>query len=898
VSVRNLDALFQPRAIAIVGASTRPGSVGGMLTRNLLGAGFAGPVMPVNPRHRAVAGVLAYPDVAALPLTPALAVIASPPETVPGIVAALAARGTRAAVVITAGFRERDAQLRQAMLDAARARLMRIVGPNCIGLLVPPAGINASFAPLVPPAGPLAFVAQSGAVVTAVLDWAHPRGIGFSHVVSLGDMADVDFGDMLDYLAADPATSAILLYVEAVTSARKFVSAARAAARAKPVVVVKAGRHAQSAQAAATHTGALAGNDAVYDAVFRRTGMLRVHTLDELFAAAEVLASAVRPAGNRLAILSNGGGIAVMAADALLDAGGTLATLAPDTLARLARALPRTWSGGNPVDIVGDATGERYVAALGPLLEDPGVDGLLVLHAPVAVTTARAAAADITAALPRPPPKTVLACWVGQHHALAGRAEFARARIPTADTPERAVQAFMYLVEYRRRQDILMQTPPSVPERFLPDRARADALIADALAAGREWLDAHDALALLAAYGVPVIAARAIADPDGAAAAAAEIGGSVALKLRSPDITHKTEVGGVALGLASPAAVREAAQAMLARVRELRPDARIEGFLVEPMVRRAHTHELIAGIHVDALFGPVVLFGQGGVVVDAAGDTALALPPLNLHLARELIAGTRIARLLEPLRGQPGADLDALALTLVKVAQLAADCAALHELDINPLLAGPDGVIALDARVRIAPAAGEGAARLAIRPYPSELEETVTAPDGTRFLLRPIRPEDEPALQENFQRLTPEQRRLRFFVPMRELRHPTAARLTQIDYDREMALVLTDDAPAGDAPIRGVVRIAADPDNERAEFAVAVEQAFTGRGLGRLLMERIIAYARARGIAEIYGDVLRENEPMRRLCVGLGMQARAHPDEPAQVRMHLAFAPPLAQSAR
>ncbi|MGD8429089.1 MAG: bifunctional acetate--CoA ligase family protein/GNAT family N-acetyltransferase [Ectothiorhodospiraceae bacterium] len=898
MTIRNLDSLFRPESVALIGASKTPHSVGAVLARNLFKSGFEGPVMPVNPKHRAIEGVLTYPDVDSLPVTPDLAVISTPPDTVPDLVGQLAERGTRAAVVITAGFgeggNEEGRARRQAMLDAARTNLMRVVGPNCLGILVPRVGLNASFSHLTPGSGRLAFVTQSGAIVTSVLDWAESRGIGFSHLVSLGDMADVDFGDMLDYLANDGDTRAILLYVEAVTDARKFMSAARAAARTKPVIVVKAGRHAEGAKAAASHTGALAGADAVYDAAFRRAGMLRVFSLDELFSAVETLATSEPPHGDRLAILTNGGGIGVLATDALIDHGGTLAGLGEETIAELDKVLPPTWSHGNPVDIIGDAPGKRYADALNVLAGANEVDAVLALNCPTAVADSRDAAQAVIDSAEklihrkdRAHRRSLLTSWVGEATAEQSRSLFAEHHIPSYATPEAAIRAFMHMVNYRRSQETLLETPPSVPEEFDYDPDRVRDLMAKALQDEREWLTEPEAKAVLAAYGVPVVATHIAADPESAAAKAAEIGGPVALKILSPDITHKTDVGGVDLDLQGPAAVRHSAEQMLERINAAKPDARIEGFSVQPMVRRPGAYELIAGMTTDAQFGPVLLFGQGGTAVEVVKDQALGLPPLNMRLAREIISRTRIHRQLEGFRGLPAANLDAIALTLIRLSQLVTDIPEITELDINPLLADEYGVVALDARVKVAADGKTGRERLAIRPYPKELEEQIPLGDGRQLLLRPVLPEDEPALQEAFAKLTPEEIRLRFFVPMKTLSHITAARFTQIDYDREMALILTDDGIPGKTEIYGIVRITADPDNEKAEYAIIVRHDMTGMGLGILLMRRIIDYCRNRGTRMIFGDVLRENTTMLRLCETLGFSRRSSPDDPDIVRVEL-----------
>jgi acetyltransferase len=891
MTIRNLQFLFKPQSVALIGASNRPGSIGALLARNLFRGGFDGPVMPVNPKHRAVERVLTYPDVASLPLVPDLAVIATPPETVPGIIADLAARGTKGAVVITAGFGEggaaRGAELRQAMLDAGRHQLMRIVGPNCLGIMVPGIGLNASFAAVEPLSGRLALVAQSGAMVAAAADWATSRGIGFSHLVSLGDMADVDFGDMLDYLANDPDTRAILLYVEMVSHARKFMSAGRAAARLKPVIVVKAGRHAEGARAAASHTGALVGADAVYDTAFRRAGMLRVLRLEELFDAVQTLAVAQPPRGDRLAILTNGGGAGVLATDALIDLGGRLAELAPETISRLDHVLPATWPRANPVDIIGDAPAGRYAEALEVVMQDQGVDGVVVLNCPTAVASPTAAAqavVEVAARHKRPP---LLTIWLGDRAAQEARQLFAAHDIPTYDTPEDAVGAFLQMVAYRRNQETLMQTPPSLSEELEPDTAAALAIIARALADGRSGLSVVEGKEILAAYDVPVATARLAAGPEEAAALAAEIDGPIALKIVSPDILHKSDIGGVALDLVGPGRVEEAAAAMLERVHEAAPEARLTGLSVQTMIRRPGAYELIVGVTTDRQFGPMVLFGHGGTAVEVINDRALALPPLNLQLARELMSRTRIHGLLQGFRDQPPADLDAIAATLVKISQLVVDIAEIEELDINPLLADGAGVIALDARIRIAAANAPPTQRLAIRPYPKELEETIRLDDGRELLLRPVLPEDEPAFHRAMAKLTPEEIRLRFFTPIKALTHLQTARLTQIDYDREMALVLAEPTLPGEAEVFGVARLTADPDNERAEYAIIVRHEMTGKGLGLLLMRRLIDYAKKRGIGEIFGDVLRENSRMLQMCQKLGFAQTRHPEEPGLVRVVL-----------
>ncbi|MDH3229104.1 MAG: bifunctional acetate--CoA ligase family protein/GNAT family N-acetyltransferase [Alphaproteobacteria bacterium] len=884
MTVRSLECMFNPSAIALVGASKTPGSIGWVLARNLMSGGFDGPIMPVNPKHRAIGGALAWPNVAALPVVPDLAVICTPPDVVPGVIAELRDKGCKAAVVITAGFGEGGDRAGAERAEALRraAGDMRILGPNVLGLMVPGVGLNAGFAHKAPLRGDLAFVAQSGAVLASVLDWASTRDVGFSHMVALGDMLDIDFGDMLDYLGRAPEVRAILLYIEAIKDAREFMSAARAAARMKPVVVVKGGRRPEGAQAASSHTGALAGSDAVYDAAFRRAGMLRVIAMSELFDAVETLSRAPRFRGPRMAILTNGGGMGVMATDALIDEGGQLAELSPDTIAQLDALLPKTWSRGNPVDIIGDAPPERYAESLRLLLADPGADAVLVLNTPTAVADSTAAARVVAEQLTNKHPP-VLTCWLGTSSASPARKTFFDRGIPSYNTPDEAVRAFMHMVRYDVNQKLLMQVPPSVPQEFEPDTAAVRALLDEALDAGRNWLTEPAAKAVLKAYGVPVGAFAAAEDAEAAAAAASGITGPFVVKIVSPDIIHKSDVGGVMLDLNTPEAVGEAAAAILERARAAAPEADIDGVIVEQMVRRPGSHELIVGISEDAQFGPVVLFGQGGTAVEEIGDTAMALPPLNSLLARSLIERTRIYRLLRGYREQPPADLAAIELTLMQVAQFAADFAEIIELDINPLLADSKGVLALDARIRVGRAEGPAQARLAIRPYPKDLESAVFLRDGSEIFVRPIRPEDAPALQEMVSRASPEDLRLRFFQPIRRLPEQLAARLTQIDYDREMAFISFD--PAEPEAIIAVARLMADPDVHTAEYAIIVRTDWKGRGLGYALMNRLLNYAAERRIATIYGEVLRENENMLNMARDLGFSAKPDPDDPSIIEV-------------
>ncbi|NIJ40581.1 acetyltransferase [Parvibaculum indicum] len=890
MSIRNLHQMFAPKSVALIGASNRDGSIGKVVLRNLRSAGFDGPIWAVNPQGGVIGGEEAYKDVASLPEAPDLAVIATPPHTVPGIIGELGEKGTRAAVVITAGFGELGEEgraLQRKMLDAAKPYLLRIVGPNCLGILAPGNGLNASFTHLPPVDGNVAFVSQSGAIVTAILDWATSRKIGFSHIVSLGGMSDVDFGDMLDFLAHDPKTKSILLYVESVTDARKFMSAGRQAARLKPVMVIKAGRHEEGAKAARSHTGALAGSDAVYHAAFRRAGMLRVQGVEDLFDAVETLAmrSERKPLlGDRLAILTNGGGVGVLATDDLIDESGHLASLAPETIESLNKVLPPTWSRGNPVDIIGDAGAQRYADAIEGLMGDPNTDALLVLNCPTAVVdNVEAARAVVDAAAKSRKP--LYTSWLGDQGARAARQVFLDNKIATYDTPGQAVHSFMLQVRYDRNQRLLMEIPPAGPAWPERDLDAARAIIDKAAGAGREWLTEPEAKALLKAYGIPVVETRTVSSVDEAAACAEEIGYPVALKILSAEITHKTDVGGVALDLEDKDAVLRAARRMLDRVAEAKPDAKIDGFTVQRMASRPSAFELILGMIDDATFGPVLLFGQGGTAVEVVRDQAMALPPLNRVLAEDLIRRTRVSRLLDGYRGRPGADFDAIAGTLMAIGDLSADNPDIAELDINPLWADEEGVLALDARVRLKAPKGRGSSRFAIRPYPGSLESAIAGRDGKIYPMRPIRPEDAPLTDDLLAHTDPEDIRLRFLSPLRKLPRQLAARLTQIDYDREMAFVVFTDETR--QHLAAVGRLSDDPDRERTEYAILVRTDFHGHGLGYGLMNKLIDYARARGVKQVFGHVLRENKPMLDLCAELGFTRHQLPGEPSVFEMQL-----------
>ncbi len=880
MSIRHLDSLFDPSSIAVFGASQRIGSVGATVWQNLTRGNYRGELYAVNPKYRELGGRPVVAHASALPAVPSLAVICTPPATVAGLIEELAGLGTRAAVVMTAGM---DAAQKQAMLKAARPHLLRILGPNCIGLLAPHIGLNASFSHIDALPGEIAFVSQSGALVTAMLDWAQGRGIGFSHFVSLGEHADVDFGDMLDYLASDPKTRACLVYAESIESPRKFMSAARAAARNKPVIVVKAGRSPQGQLAAASHTGALAGSDMVFDAAISRAGMLRVNTLEELFLAAQTLSRFRTNTSDSITILTNGGGAGVMAADAAAHIGVKLSELSDTTRQRLDAVLPPNWSHGNPVDIIGDAPVARYEEALKILTDDPATGAVLFIHAPTAIVSS----ADIARALVPlaqhdsfAPPR-LLSCWLGDKAVTEARQIFQDAGVANFDTPEQAVRAFSMLVQYRRNQAELTEAPSALLPDLCPDTARIKTLVREALDSGRELLTEPEAKAVLDACCIPVVPTQRVgATAAEAATAAISIGFPVVLKILSDDISHKSDVGGVALNLQDEAEVRAAAQTMLARVLRQHPQARIQGFTVQSMVRRQHAQELIVGSTIDSVFGPVILFGQGGTAVEVLADRAVALPPLNAPLARALVSRTRVSRLLAGWRDTPAADEAALHRVLVAVSQLLAEIPEIAELDINPLIVNFEGAIALDARIRLSAQVPAGAEHFAIRPYPAQLEETVQW-QGRNLFLRPIRPEDEALHMAFLQQLDPEDVRMRVFYSKRTMERSELARLVQIDYAREMAFVAIGNGPDGQAQTLGVVRAMTDPDNLEAEFGVIVRSELKGSGLGLLLMQKLIAYQRAQGTQRLVATVLDYNERMLKLAKELGFEEDPARDDDA-----------------
>lgn len=890
MTIRNLAETFRPRVIALFGASEREGSVGGVVLRNVLAAGFTGEIFPVNPKYGEVMGLRCYRRAADLPRAPDLAVIMTPPATVPGIIADLGARGCKGAVVITAGI-DRASGLRQSMLDAARPHLLRVVGPNTIGILSPQVSLNASFAHLAARRGGIGLISQSGAIVSSIVDWAAAEHVGFSQILSLGDMADVDVADCINWMTADRYTTAILMYLEAIPEARKFMSAARAAARIKPVICVKAGRHEAAAKAALTHTGSLAGSDDVIDAALRRAGIIRVDDLEGLFDAAEITARFRPIQTGRVAIVTNGGGAGVLAVDKLLDEDCELAALAPETVAKLDAALPSTWSGSNPVDIIGDAPPERYRKAIEAVAADPGVDAVLAMNCPTALASPVAAAQAVSAIAERGMVngKPVLACWLGKEAAEPARAVFREAGIATPDTPAAAANAVSLLTRWARLRMRLDRVPSSTGE-ITVDRSAAAAVLENAAAEGRPLLTEPEAKAVLAAYGIPVPTTLVAASEAEVALHAGDLlegAAAVVVKLLSRRVSHKSDLGGVVLDITSPPAAQRAAEAIRERFVHAGYDVgALDGFSVQPMVRRPRAEELLIGLHKDRGFGPVVLFGAGGTAVEVLRDTATGLVPLDDLLAGDLIEATRVSRLLAGYRDRPPADRGAIVRSLLGVSQLSLDFPGIVAADVNPLLADAAGVVALDARIEIDPARIHEtgpSSEVAVRPYPAGWERQVETAAG-RYDVRPMRPNDASLYPEFLARVTPEDLRLRFLAPLRTLSSETIVRLSQLDYDREIAFVALE---PGTGALAGIVRYSTDPDHITAEYGVLVRSDLQGRGLGRALMRLLIEYARADGLSELTGLVLLENGDMLDIAEALGFRRVSGDPEPGIVKIAL-----------
>ncbi|MCF8104366.1 MAG: bifunctional acetate--CoA ligase family protein/GNAT family N-acetyltransferase [Desulfohalobiaceae bacterium] len=890
MSLSHLDALFRPKSITVVGASNRPRSIGSVVIKNLLHENFSGPILPVNPKYTAVGGILAYPSVSELPLSPDLAIVCTPPETVPDYIQALGRKKAGAVLIMSTDLEQlRDESTglnyRDLSLKHARDFSMRILGPDCLGLIIPRSGLNASFAHTSVLKGEIAFVSQSDSLGIAVLDWAKDRGIGFSHFISLGDYADIDFADVLDYLGGDPYTSSILLYIEDIRNARKFISAARSASRNKPVVVIKSGQLEETIQPSTLPAGTPVEWDDIFDALFRRAGMLRVYNVAELFDSVETLARAKPLRGDRLAILSNGRGPAVMAMEILLKQGGHLAPLTEKTTAKLGSDLENEFTGTNPIRLKDRAASEAYAQALESLIKDENVDAVLVIHIPTAFTSSEDIAGAVVNAIGRSR-KNIFTVWLGEKETAQARRIFALAGVPTYETPDQATQIFMDMVRYRRNQEMLMQTPDSIPKEFTPNPDTARAIINNALAENRSRLNQAETNEILSEYRIPVVETRIVENAEEAALMAREIGFPVALKVLSSELRSKYQAGGVAMDLESEEDIIKAARAMTLRIETNNPDIKLEGFIVQKMARRPGAQELLLGMTSTPDLGPVILFGQGGPAARVIRDQSVGLPPLNMSLANEIIQQTRIAKILKGFQGQPGVDVKSIRLTLVQLSQLTIDLPEIKSLSINPLLADVSGVMVLDARIVVQKSAGADQLRLAIQPYPEHLEEEVSLKSGEKILLRPIRPEDEHSHAEFINSLSQEDIRMRFFGIVHTFSHSQLARYTQIDYAREMAFVATSGSQ-GRLKTLGVVRTYFDPDNTFGEFAIVVRSDQKSQGLGTILMDKMIRYCRDRGTGELMAYTLRENRGMQALAKKIGFTVRASKDDPETVELRL-----------
>jgi acetyltransferase len=898
MSRHRLSPLLDPKSVALYGATARDGALGRVLLEHLLAGGFEGAIGAINPKRSEALGVRCVADAGGLDFVPDVALAAVPSAALAGVVDDCAARGTRFVVVHSparegAGTGERSA--RAELLAHARRRGVRLVGPGCTALMRPPSGFDASIAPVGAKPGRVALLSQSGALVSSLLDWATPAGIGFSSVLSLGGALDLDFGELLDWYLFDRHTDSVLLYLEGVRDARGFMSNVRALSRVKPVVIMKAGRagETQARARGAAHSDALTGNDRVFDAAIARAGAVRAETTMQLLAAARLLALRKRPAGPRLAIVANGAGPGTIAADAVAHDRLEQARLAPATVAALDALRPPSCAHPHPVNLLADASPQRIEAALKAVLADPGVDAALMLFVPQSATTSVEAAGAIAAAAGAQA-KPVAAVMGGGASAAAGQRALDAAGIPQFLTPENAVDALALLERFADNQRTLRQAPLAIDEGFEPDVAAAEAIRRAALAAGRTLLDEVESKALLGHFGIPAPPSIVANDAHGAAEAARQLGFPVVLKVLSPDIVHKSDVGGVRINVQSAAAARAAAEDILESVARLRPDARVRGVVVQPMIRTRHQREVYLGMATDPVFGAVIAFGAGGIAVEQIDDVAIALPPLNALLARSLVARTRIAPLLRAYRNVPGVDLPRLEQTLVRFSGLVCACPWIASLDINPLLVDQDRVTALDARIRVKTPAEmltvhwRGAyGHLAIHPYPRELEETVTLATGLPVLLRPIRPEDAELERAFVAALSPQSLYRRFMMPVRELSDAMIERFTQIDYDRELALVALEN-PAGGTPgapgsrLCGVARIIPTWEDGVAEFAIVVGDWMQRSGLGRELMLRMFDACRVRGYEVIEGIVLGENVSMLRFCERLGFNIKVNPDDPAE----------------
>ncbi|MDP3742852.1 MAG: bifunctional acetate--CoA ligase family protein/GNAT family N-acetyltransferase [Methylotenera sp.] len=873
MSQHHLKPLFAPKSVAVFGASDRIDAVGQIVFQNMLQSGYQGALYPINPARAEIQGCRAYSSISQIAEPVELAVIATPPQSVPDIIEECGKHHVKAAVIITAGFGEAGEEgkaLERAVLENAQRYGIRLIGPNCLGVMRPDIGLNATFNKGSAITGNLAFVSQSGALCTAILDWAQSNDVGFSSVISMGSSVDVDFGEILDYLISDVKTQSILLYIEGIHDARGFMSAIRAAARIKPVILVKVGRHAVGSKAAMSHTASLVGSDDAFEAAVKRAGVVRVKSITQLFSAAKALSCGFHPTGNRLAIVTNGGGPGVMATDCAADLGLVMATLSDVTIERLNQVLPPTWSHGNPVDIIGDAQADRYRNAVQACLEDPNVDGVLTILTPQAMTKPLEAAKAVIE-LSNQYSKPLLTSWMGGEQVTESRAAFKLAKKPTFRTPEPAVEVFSFLSAYHKNQKLLMQMPGPLSHHLEPDVEGARMIIEGALQERRKVLSEMESKALLSAFHIPVAQTMVAHSPNEALLIAQQMGFPVAMKVNSPNITHKSDAGGVLLNLANAQAVRAAYHEIIDNVKLNRPDAIMDGISIQPMIMKPNGRELMVGVTNDPVFGPIITFGAGGTTIEIMGDRSVTLPPLNSFLVKDLIQGTHVSKMLGAFRHMPPADMDALESVLLRVSEMVCELPMLMEMDINPLILDEHGALAADARVVVEfrqPSA-DRYAHMAIYPYPTHLVTNWQLADGTEVVIRPIRPEDAVLTQEFVHNLSEESRYARFMNSVQELSESMLVRFTQIDYSREMALLAVTDIKGKEVEL-GVARFAINPDAESCEFALVVADSMHGKGLGNKLMIALMDAARSKGLKSMEGEVLKDNASMLKLMTRLG----------------------------
>jgi len=893
VGTTNLDKIFKPRVVAILGASDTEGTVGFAVASNFASGVFEGKAYYVNNHRPEILGAKAYPTIGAVPETVDLAIIATPAKTVAGLVDECGKAGVKGIVILSAGFKETGPAgkaLEDEILSVASKYGIRIVGPNCLGIIRPATRLNGTFLSKVPKPGTVAFLSQSGALGSAILDTAIHENVGFSTFVSVGSMIDVDFGDLIDYFGSDPHTRSILMYIEGVTNARRFMSAARHFARSKPIVVVKAGRFQESARAVASHTGSLSGEDAIYDAAFKRAGIVRVDEIADLFNAAEVLGSQPLPIGPRLAIITNAGGPGVMTTDALLARGGKIAELSPKTMERLNAALPQFWSHGNPIDLIGDAGPERYREALEACLDDDNVDGILIILTVQAMINPLSVAETIVEVLQSKTyqNKTILASFMGRSRVTEANAYFASHNIPTYSSPEQAVKTYITMYQYRRNIELLYETPEELSVDSAPPRRPITVILQQAAREGREVLTEEEAKRVLKFYGFPVVATETAATADEAAEKARHFGFPVVLKILSPDIVHKSEAGGVVLDIGSEDEVRRQFGELVNRAKAFKPNAQILGVTVQPMIGKGGT-ELIVGGKVDSLFGPTILFGMGGVGVELYRDCAVAIPPLNTTLIRRMLEETKVYQILKGYRNQPRANLELLEKTLLLFSQLLVDFPQIKEIDINPLLLTESKVHILDARILIdkslADRTVEAHSHLVISPYPKKYETRWRMPNGEEVLLRPIKPEDEPLWLEMFKGFSEESIRYRFFQVIKDT-HEMRVRYCNIDYDREIAIV-PEIVQNGKRRILGAGRLSLEPDGKSGEFAIIVTDEFQNAGLGTKLTDHVLEVAEDMGVERVYSVMLAENNRAISLMKRMGFSLTYSDDGTVEATLNL-----------